>query len=69
METSLVHQKNYHRCCWDTGKQHPEGTAGMLVNCPIESLSSRSGIGPQETLPVNRQQLLLATKPEASPVT
>ena len=46
--------------------QHQEGTAGTLDECPISSLTSRSGNGLQETVPVKRQQLLPAPEPGAS---
>ena len=43
---------NYHWYCWDTGGHHPEGTARRMDSCPIISLTRRSGIRSQETLPV-----------------
>ena len=50
---------NYNRFCWDKRIKHPEGIDGMLDNCLIWSLTSRSG---------NGQQLLPAPEHGASPV-
>ena len=55
---------NYHWYQQDTGGHHPEGTVGRLDSCPIVSLTRRSGIRSQKTLPVKRQLLPLVPVPE-----